>query len=74
MLVLLSNKIQVVTMRLTCRFLLSFQRGMLAQIAARIRAHRAATGEVPGQDGDEGDEGEEGPRRIILSDDTCALQ
>ena len=47
---------------------------MLAQIAARIRAHRAATGEVPGQEGDEGDEGEEGPRRIILSDDTCVLQ
>ncbi|KAI7264165.1 WD40 repeat-like protein [Hortaea werneckii] len=49
-------------------------RGMLAQIAARIRAHRAATGEVPGQGDGDGDEGEEGPRRIILSDDTCVLQ
>lgn len=47
---------------------------MLAQIAARIRAHRAATGEVPGQGDGDGDGGEEGPRRIILSDDTCVLQ
>lgn len=47
---------------------------MLAQIAARIRAHRAATGELPGPGDGDADEDEEGPRRIILSDDTCVLQ
>jgi len=47
---------------------------MLAHLAARIRAQRAAARAAgDGQEEDEDEEGEDGPRRIVL-DDNCVVQ
>jgi len=49
-----------------------FQRSMLAQLAARIRAQRAAVRGAD-QEGDEDGEGAGGPTRIQIDDD-CIVQ